>query len=207
MSTHNKGVSVLIILHTVGLIGMQTAYREWFLLATPIHLLLSFTVLIWTATRGAWKEVTIASMIAFALGFGAEVIGVNTGLLFGDYAYGDGLGPKTFGVPWTIGLNWAMLSLASRSVVERWLSAGWVPIGAACLMVGLDFLMEPVAPALDYWSFNQSPVPWTNYVTWLIVAWIIQWIYSRFLKNLPQYSADRALLGCQFLFFFFLLLL
>ena len=56
------------------------------------------------------------------LGFGVEVIGVETGLLFGDYEYGSGLGPKVLKVPMLMGVLWWILLLGTHHWSSRWLS-------------------------------------------------------------------------------------
>ena len=46
----------------------------------------------------------------------AETIGVNFGILFGDYEYGENLGFKIFGVPFLIGINWIVLTFITGSL-------------------------------------------------------------------------------------------
>src|SRR3954453_20380797 len=43
-------------------------------------------------------------------GFAAEVVGVHTGVPFGDYDYIGGLGPTLAGVPIAVGLAWMMMA-------------------------------------------------------------------------------------------------
>ena len=45
----------------------------------------------------------------------SEILGVNYGLIFGDYIYLDNLGYKVFGVPVIIGVNWIILTYISGS--------------------------------------------------------------------------------------------
>ena len=57
--------------------------------------------------------------IAFLWGLLAEIIGVQTGILFGSYAYGETLGLKIFGAPLVIGLNWVTTVIICASIVHK----------------------------------------------------------------------------------------
>ena len=52
-------------------------------------------------------------MICFAVGVSVEIMGINTGILFGDYTYGDVLGFKLRDVPVLIGVNWFIIIYCS----------------------------------------------------------------------------------------------
>ena len=45
-------------------------------------------------------------LVCFATGIAVEIIGTATGGLFGDYQYGNVLGPSIQKVPFIIGINW-----------------------------------------------------------------------------------------------------
>jgi putative membrane protein len=47
--------------------------------------------------------------LTFLTGILVEIMGVNTGLLFGDYQYGAVLSPRIKQVPWVIGINWFLV--------------------------------------------------------------------------------------------------
>lgn len=52
-----------------------------------------------------------------AIGFGVEVLGINTGMVFGGkYAYGDLLGEKVLGVPIVVPLVWFIISYITFSL-------------------------------------------------------------------------------------------
>jgi len=171
-------VGILVIFYTVGICGLLIdAYRPLFLSLSFFNLLLSFIVMCLSLGRAG---IRMAGFIAFCAltGLTAEWIGVHTGLLFGDYAYGMNLGPKLVGVPYVIGLNWAMLVLCSASLVEGWkVHFVFKAIVAAGLMTFLDFLMEPVAIKSDFWHWNTPEIPLYNYVCWFVIAFVLQAIY------------------------------
>jgi putative membrane protein len=125
---------------------------------------------------------TIVFMGVFALsGLVVEWIGVHTGWLFGDYAYGMNLGPKLIGVPYVIGLNWAMLVMCSASLVQGWkVHVVFKAIAAAGLMTFLDFLMEPVAIKSDFWHWNSPEIPIFNYVCWFLISFVLLAFYFSF---------------------------
>lgn len=150
-------------------------------LAAPFApvLLLVFGALVFVPFMGAaggalrwWAGIT------FLATFALEAAGVATGLIFGPYVYGPGLGPHILGVPPVIGFNWVLVVLACRGVagmlLRRGQGAGALPAlralltGALC--VAFDWVMEPVAVALDYWSWFGVPIPLQNYVAWFVIA-------------------------------------
>ena len=45
-------------------------------------------------------------------------------------------------------------------------------------MLAMDFVMEPVAPKLDMWRFENLIVPSSNYIGWLIIGLVTQTIYN-----------------------------
>ena len=142
--------------------------------------------------------------IAFVVGFGAEAIGVNSGYLFGDYAYGTNLGPKFLGVSIVIGILWGVLALASASLVKRFVkSVGLKIILSSLLMLGIDVLMEPVAIKSGFWSWRGGNIPLYNYICWFIVALFLQWVLFK-LKKAETNKVYDTLLILMVLFFSFL---
>ncbi len=190
---------VVVVTHLVGALGLRSPWADWMILLTPVPLLLTFGLLFGFSDR---SERLKASLLAiFALGLGVEILGVNTGVPFGDYVYLEGLGPKVMETPWLIGLNWALLSLAAGSFASQFLEDGsrlQRALLATVLMLALDVLMEPVAHAHRLWLFAGGVAPWQNYVAWAVVAFAAQWLLgSAPLKN----PLARAVLLAQACFF------
>jgi putative membrane protein len=94
------------------------------------------------------------------------------------------LGPKIFGVPWLIGVNWALLTYASSSVAKFFSNNRFfaVTIGAL-LMLGIDVLLEQVAPKFDFWEFEGGVAPLQNYLGWFAVALLAHWGFQSFCKK------------------------
>ena len=163
--------AIAIFFHFIGLTGILFFDREFFIRATPINLLLSFALLLWTQP-GKNRYFALFIVLVFCLGFSAEIIGINTGLLFGDYKYGTALGFQWRGVPLVIGINWIIVicccgicthtlitkAIASLATGENGkvvgLKAISVIVDGATLAVMFDWLMEPVAVKLGFWTWN-----------------------------------------------------
>ena len=172
MNKERTGILVLVILYAVGTISMLVpALRPLVLPLSGYNLFFSFLILL-NAYR--WNQtLLIGSATIFILGFFSEWIGVHTGLLFGRYWYGMNLGPKLSGVPFIIGINWAMLTILTSGIAVKWAkNITFQAMIAAALMTGIDVLMEPVAIRNDYWHWHNEVIPLYNYLCWFVVSFI-----------------------------------
>lgn len=105
--------------------------------------------------------------------FFIEAAGVATGRIFGAYTYGPTMFVQWLGVPLVIALNWTVLILAVNQLATRWV---WNPI-LASLLSGLfialyDFIIEPVAIRLNYWTWADVDVPLQNYIAWAVIGFL-----------------------------------
>ena len=177
--------AVIVILHLVGMVGMLSPWRDFFLPLTPANLLISVIALIWVLNpRGAKEYAALA--VVFGIGFGAEWIGVHTGWLFGNYHYGSTLGLKVDEIPLLIGVNWILVTASAYGAMQKYTSVRWKRIiGAIVLMVVLDYFIEPVAMALDFWSWEGNVVPVKNYIGWAGVSFFAVLIYDRYFNRMP----------------------
>ncbi|MFD2246791.1 carotenoid biosynthesis protein [Pontibacter ruber] len=171
---------VLVLFHAVGFWGLLFSNDpEYFQTLTPMNLLLTYALLF--AFHKRWNSTFILFAVVVAVaGFMAEVVGIHTGLLFGNYSYGAALGTKLFEVPLLIGLNWLML-VYTTGHIANYTSLHWLAkaLLAALLMVGLDFFIEPVAMRFDFWSWNGDRIPWSNYIGWLGLSLLLQVYFQR----------------------------
>jgi putative membrane protein len=197
---------VLVIFYTVGIVGTHiSAYKDSFFGLSYFNLLLSFVILI-LARNDKNKAFWGFLGFAFFIGMLVEWIGVHTGLLFGEYSYGKNLGYKVFDVPLVIGINWAMLTVVSSSVVSRINSNNLTKLVlSAILMTLFDALMEPVAIRSDFWSWDNGVIPFYNYVSWFLISFILQSVYFRF-KLVEVNKVHNLLFLCMILFFVSLIL-
>jgi len=169
-TAHRWAFALLVVLHAVGAIGTILGWGEQLLPLSGLNLLIAGLIVI-TLNRVHWHLWWVVAPIA---GFLSEVIGVQTGWLFGSYSYGQGLGPEVAGVPLLLGLLWLMMLWGSWSLIA-WLQlpAKWMRVVlAATAMTALDGLIEPVAIRAGWWSWNTTggDVPWSNYLSWWAVA-------------------------------------
>ncbi len=203
----NQGVlliAILIIFHMVGLIGiMLPDFKQLILSLSFLNLLLAFTVIILAENENILLLISFLS-IAFIIGISVELIGVHTGMLFGDYSYGANLGPKLWGVPLVIGINWGVLSITTASITQKINLPVYLKIIVnAFLLVLFDFVMEPVAMKSDFWSWKNDEIPLFNYVCWFFVALILQLIYH-WIRKPKSNKVFNALFVIQLLFFIIL---
>lgn len=166
-------VRFIIIYYAIGLVGMIIpATHEIFKDLTPFSLLLSIFLLYLCHDKFSTRF-WLTSLLILVLGFLAEAVGVETGRIFGEYHYGDTLGPKLFHAPLVIGVNWLMLVYCSLYIVRRFIETSYFrAIVAAAMMVVFDFALEPSAIALDMWSWTEGAVPLQNYLAWFIIAFL-----------------------------------
>jgi putative membrane protein len=213
--------AIAVLFHSIGLIGLLFFDKTFFLSATPFNLLLSFALLIWTQ-QDKNKFFFLFLAACFILGILVEVIGVNTGLLFGDYTYGNVLGPGIKDVPLLIGVNWFLIiyccgisihTLLTKAINRIASDTGKTPmamkalsviIDGATLAVFFDWLMEPVAVKLGYWVWNgDGSIPMFNYISWFIVSLLMLAIFH-FAKFNKQNKFAVNLLLVQLMFFLLL---
>ena len=197
---------ILVVFYTVGIVGTHiSVYKDSFFSLSYFNLLLSFVVLI--LARNDKNKVFWGFLgFAFFIGMLAEWIGVHTGLLFGDYHYGKNLGYKVVDVPLVIGINWAMLTVVSSSLVSKLNSNNLIKILiSAFVMTLFDAIMEPVAISSDFWLWKEGVIPFYNYVCWFIISLILQAVYYRF-KLVESNKVHDLLFLCMTIFFVSLIL-
>lgn len=188
MATQKSFAKELLWIYAVGLAGMLIPVtRPWFKLITPVNLLVVGGLLFYN--HSGWSVRTVFSLVLVGvLSFLVEALGVNTGLIFGDYAYGPTLGPALLNTPLMIGVNWIVLVYICHSVAVSlfgWLPAKGIirktfdraPALMAALLGGLlmvlyDFVLEPSAIALDMWTWGGGGVPLQNYLAWFLISFV-----------------------------------
>ncbi len=211
--------AIALLFHTIGLVGILVFKSDLIIRSTPINLLLSFALLIWTQKEKK-PSFYLFVAIVFFVGFAAEVIGVNTGLLFGNYSYGNALGFKWQQVPLMIGINWIIIiyccgisvTTLLRNIIQpasdslpqpsNTLKSLSVITDGATLAVMFDWLMEPVAVKLGFWKWN-GEIPVYNYICWFVISLVLLALFHLCKFNKQNKFAVNLLL-IQFLFFLIL---
>ena len=209
--TNNKSwlfIGILIVLYCVGILGITINVFPSFIYLTPINLLVS-TIIILSFHQEWGRDFILFIIVTYLLGFSIEYFGVNTGLIFGAYTYGDVLGPKVGDTPLMIGVNWLMLSycagITANHVLEDRNFILKSIFGATTLLL-LDFLIEPVAIKYNFWTWEAVKVPLKNYIAWFVIAFTIQ-LFFNLVAGKSKNKVAIALLILQFAFFGFLGLL
>jgi putative membrane protein len=219
MDKRDKGIWLIasifiaLLFHVSGIIGMKGEHRDWFIAHTPINLVL-MTILVVINERFPNKKFIIFGAIAFVTGMVVEIIGVQTGLLFGDYAYGTVMGIKFAGVPILIGLLWFVTVFGAghltQIVLGNRIDSPFVKAVIAALITTLfDVILEPGAISLGYWSWftDNGDVPFYNYICWFLTSLILHVVFFKYYLNSERTGRFTAsLLVIQMIFFVFLLM-
>ena len=211
-------IFLLLLIHVAGGIGMIYFDTSFFAKTTPINLLLMFTLILLNQEE-LNKGFYIGILITFLIGLGTEIIGVNTGLIFGIYTYGDILGFKLIRVPLLISLNWFSVvysSFVTASCIMRFLGYSTLQspiiksktlivhlLLAACLATFFDWIMEPVAVKLGFWAWDSNVIPLYNYVSWFVISFFISFMFFVFRLSYQNRFAPFLMI-VQCIFFLFL---
>jgi bisanhydrobacterioruberin hydratase len=218
INLHKTALFIALLLHICGLIGiLLTQYKDWFIKNTWINLLVMAALLVLTH-RLKNKSFLIFLIITFIAGFAVEVLGMNTGLIFGRYTYGDVLGIKLFNVPLIIGINWFIIIYCTGmfiQVYENYMLKKLIEreiiinnrirlisfiVDACFLAIIFDWVMEPVAVKLGYWQWETAGIPLYNYISWLIVSAALLTLFRKLNGNNRNIFAVHLFI-IQLLFF------
>lgn len=169
----------ILIFYSVGFLGFLIPWsRNFFVAITPFALLLSIYLLAIYHSKYSKRDIIMFIVVA-TLGFFIEVIGVNTGFIFGNYSYGGALGIKLFETPLLIALNWLFLTYTACAISEKISNKITIQILIApSLMLLYDLILEQLAPFMDMWNWKDSVVPLKNYIAW----WVIGFLFVTLIK-------------------------
>jgi putative membrane protein len=215
---NNLALFIALLFHVAGAIGILfTPYKNWFIQNTPVNLLVMAALLVITQKQ---KNIYffVFLFISFIAGFVIEYSGINTGLIFGHYKYGNVLGLKVLGVPVIISVNWFIVMYCAgvatqfyeNKMLKRIEAKGLTiqpnvqrisfVIDASLLAVFFDWVMEPVAGKLGYWQWNGDNIPFYNYVCWLVVSALLLALFQKLPFNKRNIFAVHLFI-IQVLFF------
>lgn len=220
-SKFQVATAIAVLFHSIGIAGLLYFDKTFFLQSTPVNLLLMFVLLLWTQ-REKNTYFFLFLVTCFSVGIAVEMVGIHTGILFGNYSYGNVLGYKIQGVPLLIGANWFIIIYCSGISIHTILmkainrisadtgkrpmalKALSVIIDGATLAVFFDWLMEPVAVKLGYWAWKgDGSIPVFNYLCWFIVSILLLTVFH-FAKFNKQNKFAVNLLLIQLMFFLIL---
>jgi uncharacterized membrane protein len=169
----SQPLALLIGLHIIGLFGLKFhETQDIFARLIPVNLIITLGVLLYYQKH--WNIRAIAYLFfVYVSSFVIEVIGVQTGKIFGVYRYGKALGPKLFDVPVMMGVTWLVLIYCVGLMVKNLKYNQFFKAAiAAVMMVMLDVLIEPVAIKLGMWGWEERRVPAINYAAWFVISYL-----------------------------------
>ncbi len=80
---------------------------------------------------------------------------------------------------------------------------GIILIIAPLLTLFFDFILEPIAMFLDYWSWAGNYIPTKNYVAWYLIALIFTIVYVA-MKCKTKNKLPAVVFVIQLMYFIFL---
>lgn len=206
-------LAVLIIIINA-LFNLNLPFSVYFLIAY-VGSLLIFVITHAIITKGLKKSIIFISL-SFVIAFTAEALGVNFGLIFGHYYYTDALGVDIFGVPLLAALAWEPIIYAAFSITDilspafsdkskSWLSRLpanlWMAVVGALATTAWDMMIDPIAVNEGWWVWSDggsyasevaNGVPVSNFLGWLGVSFVIQFIY-RFISGVPPATEKKTI--------------
>jgi putative membrane protein len=175
----------LYIIYTIGIVGHAVDETFPYMIALTPYVLLIFGTSVLIRTTGIDIKILIWCLATYIFTFTVEVIGVHSGIIFGEYSYGSALGLKLLRVPLVIGLYWVIVVLGAMTIarllckrIVRGYSLCCASL-AGLLTAIFDIPLEIVAVNLDYWQWTASAAPLQNYIAWFVVAFLVTLVYCR----------------------------
>jgi putative membrane protein len=151
-------------------------------------------------------------LVVFILSLLIENVGVHTGLIFGQYSYGDVLWPFVINVPAVIGFAWintlipSMILGAVLTKNKILHNHSIVALLTGSLMVIFDMVLEPAAMKLNFWNWVGDTVPLQNYMAWFVLGGVFAYLGSRlkvFSEGYPKHIYHAYF--SQLIYFFLIL--
>ncbi|HEX2728885.1 MAG TPA: carotenoid biosynthesis protein, partial [Rubrobacteraceae bacterium] len=115
----------------------------------------------------------ILSLVALsAFAYAVETTGVVTGFPYGEFRYGDSLGPRVFGlVPYLLPVSYVPLVIGAVAAVPLRRPVPRV-LASAVLLTVTDAALDPGAVSLGFWGYPDGGlyygVPVSNFAGWLL---------------------------------------
>ena len=192
----------LILVYVSGAIGF-VLNPAFFIPFTPYNLV--FTSFVFLLHQPVQKSAYLSGFLGLlVIGFISEAVGVKTGLVFGEYSYGNSLGYALLGVPLTISLNWALL-INSGVLITKSLSDNKLlcAIFSASLITGIDLLIEQTAARMDFWYFKAGVAGIHNYIGWFVISFFASFFFQKQIQAGDKKVAI-IIIGLQVFFFGFI---
>ena len=155
--------------------------------------------------RIGWRRTLVFFAITAAVSWGYEHVGVETGLIYGNYHYTDYLGQKIGHVPIIIPLAWFMMIYPSYIIANLIFSKKpfmqkttiskilLLSLLSAAVMTAWDTVIDPYlsGPTVEAWIWEDGGpyfgIPIHNYLGWMITTFTIYVIYRIFENKTKEF--------------------
>ena len=105
-------------------------------------------------------------------------------------------------MPLIIAFNWVMVVNGAVCIARRIGRFGTegggrlaLPLLAGAIAAAFDWIMEPVAIRLDYWTWAGGGIPLQNYVAWFVLAAALAAFHPRQLQRACDLGTTGRLAG------------
>ncbi len=181
--TRKSIISIIVIWFFI-LLEVTTilfGYEKLFSYAIILSMLCNLGFILWSSIIS--NRFILGLLIPFTLGMIIEYVGVNYGVIFGEYTYGDSLGIKILGVPLIVGINWSTIIYCTSGIAGK-ISANKLVVSAlgALLFVALDIIIEASAHRFDFWKTEVLIPNLNDYVGWLVATFIVHFLFLKVIK-------------------------
>lgn len=146
-------------------------------------LILTVTNLWYASMEVSFRDALRLFLLAFIIGWAAEICGVRTGVPFGSrYVYHPAFGPQLAGdVPLAIPLAWYVLLRLPVVLLRRcdW-GAGARSFMCGLFMAGCALLLDPMGQSIGLWRFAIEDGAWLqmlNALGWGAVTTLVTALY------------------------------
>lgn len=187
----------LVVIFSVGLFG-HIFLLDLMKNLTPATLFIVNSVVLYVFLKNqndlGRKKAIVSLVLIFLVTLIIEIIGEKTGTIFGKYSYGDVLSYniiEILNVPLIIGFNWVMVILSATALSSKITSNDILQIPTTGIIaVAFDYVLEPVAIRLEYWTWldnlamKTNAVPIENYIAWFLISSSFAFFIKKFNLNL-----------------------
>ena len=152
------------------------------------------------------RRAALSVFAVSAFAYAVESVGVATGFPYGNFFYGEALGPRFLGlVPYLLPVTYVPLVVGA--VAAAWTPGRLAPRIAlsAILLVLIDAVLDPGATALGFWIWPEGGpyygVPLSNFAGWLLsgaVSAALLLTVGRIYNPPPPGALDSAILSLAF---------
>lgn len=138
----------------------------------------SLTILIICANTylcTAPKQTVFSFLFVGLILYLCEIIGANTGIVYGNFVYNETWKPAVLGTPMIMLFVWATLIVESYTLASSFFKSSFAKIlMTSVFLVVLDLVIDPGAVHLGMWHWHTGGIwygiPLSNYIGWFFLG-------------------------------------